>query len=191
MSFAASCSNCGAALDEHYRQCPDCGHVVDTSPVPPTPAPEESEESGTVVHRRGGVGRAHMLPIGVVGIGLAAMAAVTATLALLGPSPAEFPVRIQEGSIGAVQLRASNSDDYDVEQLTVAAGEPIVIDFFNEDVHPHNVAIDAPGGVIVGEPLAEAGTMVRYEFEAGTVAVGRHRFFCTLHPWMEGLLLVE
>lgn len=134
--------------------------------------------------------------IGVLVLPAVAAGAVV-SFALLGPPPGRYQVTARNQAAGdshasgVLQLTASNSEDFDVEELVSAAGGEIVINFSNDDVMPHDVAIDVPGSDLIGAPIARPGTTVRYQFATQHLPAGRYRFYCTLHPWMEGLLVLR
>jgi len=139
-------------------------------------------------HARRSAWRIVVLTLVVVGSGV--LAAGLGVSWLLGPNAPDFAVG-DDVVVGVVQLRATNSDDFASEELTVAAGGSVVIELFNDDILPHDVAIETPSGVITAGPAAEPGGSALYTFEAEAIPPGQHRFFCTLHPWMEGVLVAK
>lgn len=125
------------------------------------------------------------LALAAVVVGLGTTVAALATSRILDPAPGAFGVG--EPPVATVaQLRATDSDDFATEQLVVSALDDVVIELYNDDVLPHDVAIETDSGVMMAGEPAQPGQSVRYEF--GPVPAGQHRFFCTLHPWMQGVL---
>ena len=110
----------------------------------------------------------------------AGIAAVAATLAL-GASEA-----LAGGSITAV-----HRDRFASRTLTIAQGQVAVLR--NTDIDMHNVTSDAlgPGG---RAPLFASATIGTGKSAAivGTqyLRSGRYTFSCTLHPFMQGTLIV-
>jgi len=71
--------------------------------------------------------------------------------------------------------------------ITVAKGEPVV--WVNEDVAFHSVTsgiYDSPTG------LFDSGHMDPYQSFSFTFdESGNYDYYCTLHPWMKGQVIVE
>ncbi|MDQ3915540.1 MAG: cupredoxin domain-containing protein [Actinomycetota bacterium] len=81
---------------------------------------------------------------------------------------------------------------FDVETITLAAGEPASIDFENKDALQHNIAIyedeSASAEIFKGE-IIEGGDSTTYEFEAPQP--GEYYFRCDVHPDMNGTVVSE
>lgn len=91
-----------------------------------------------------------------------------------------------EGTPVTAQITATNVNDYDEEEVTVPAGEPVTIEFVNEQLGvQHNVHIvdleDVPPSEIITGPD-------RLTFEITVEEPGEYAFICDVHPAMEGVL---
>jgi plastocyanin len=84
------------------------------------------------------------------------------------------------------------SPDYKPDKLTIKKGNTILVD--NLDLMPHTVtngkdASDATSGKLFDTSIINGG-----EFkvvETANVDAGEHPFYCTVHPYMTGTLIVE
>lgn len=93
---------------------------------------------------------------------------------------------------GPVELTAGTDTDtelkFDPAGLTVKAGADVRVTFENRASVPHNLTFEAPISVATATVVAP-GTSDAVEFVAP--AAGEYAFVCTLHPGMEGTLIVE
>jgi cytochrome c oxidase subunit 2 len=80
-----------------------------------------------------------------------------------------------------LQLTAKNVA-FDKSSLEVAANQPFVIDFKNEDTGiPHNVEIqNADGSATQTQPTIDGGQETQYQFKG--LAPGTYTFLCIVHP---------
>lgn len=81
---------------------------------------------------------------------------------------------------------------FDTACLALPAGERVTIAFENLDTQPHDVAIYTDSSkttqLYVGE-LIEGGESIEYEVPA--LEVGTFYFDCTVHPGMNGSVVVQ
>jgi len=90
-----------------------------------------------------------------------------------------------------LQLTAHNIA-FDKSSLEVAANQPFVIDFKNEDPGiPHNVQIEQSDGTVVqAQPTIDGGQETNYQFNG--LPAGTYTFICVVHPTiMHGTLTVH
>ena len=77
---------------------------------------------------------------------------------------------------------------FDPAQITVPAGATVRLTFSNKATVPHNLTFDDPIDVAT-ETVVDPGASETIEFTAPDA--GEYTFVCTLHPGMEGTLVVE
>ena len=82
--------------------------------------------------------------------------------------------------------------DYDPDVLTVTKGNTILVD--NVDMMPHTVtngegASDANSGKIFDTSIINGGEFK--VLETSNVDAGTYPYYCTVHPYMTGTLVVE
>lgn len=77
---------------------------------------------------------------------------------------------------------------FDPVQITVPAGSTVRLTFSNKATVPHNLVFDDPIGAAT-ENVVDPGASQTIEFTAPDP--GEYTFVCTLHPGMEGTLVVE
>ena len=82
--------------------------------------------------------------------------------------------------------------DYDPKELSVKKGNIIKVD--NVDLMPHTVtngagASDANSGKLFDTSIINGGEFK--VLETTNVDAGSHPFYCTVHPYMTGTLVVE
>jgi plastocyanin len=129
--------------------------------------------------------------------------ASTATTAPVATPPAVTPPSASQEAVPtaaataaspgeAVELTAGTDTDaqlkFDPADLTVKAGADVRVTFENRATVPHNLTFEAPINVATASVVAP-GTSEAVEFVAP--AAGEYTFVCTLHPGMEGKLIVE
>ena len=106
------------------------------------------------------------------------------------PEPTETGTDDGEG----IELEAENSE-FSTDEITVAAGSDVVIDFKNQDSLPHNFSVydseDAEEVVFRGDTVRGPEGEITYEFTAPETA-GTYFFRCDVHPTdMTGDFVVE
>jgi len=99
---------------------------------------------------------------------------------------ADVTLTILEGS--SIQ----GSPDFDPDEVTVKKGNTILVD--NVDTMPHTVtngagASDATSGKPFDTSIINGGEFK--VLETANVDAGSHPFYCTVHPYMTGTLIVE
>ncbi len=77
---------------------------------------------------------------------------------------------------------------FDPTEITVPAGATIRLTFNNESTVPHNLTFDDPINAAT-ENIVDPGASETIEFTAPES--GEYTYVCTLHPGMEGTLIVE
>jgi len=77
---------------------------------------------------------------------------------------------------------------FDPAEITVPAGATVRLTFTNKATVPHNLTFDDPIDVAT-ETVVDPGASQTVEFTAPEA--GEYTYVCTLHPGMEGTLLVE
>ncbi len=80
---------------------------------------------------------------------------------------------------------------FDTAQLQAPAGQPIAIDFDNQDSGiPHNIQIkDASGASVFKGDIVTGPTKTTYQVPA--LKAGTYQFVCDVHPTMTGTLTVQ
>jgi plastocyanin len=84
------------------------------------------------------------------------------------------------------------SPDYDPDKLTIKKGNTILVE--NKDLMPHTVtngkgASDATSGKLFDTSIINGGDFK--VVETTNVDAGEHPFYCTVHPYMTGTLIVQ
>lgn len=77
---------------------------------------------------------------------------------------------------------------FEPAEVTVPAGALVRLTFVNQSTVPHNLVFDDPINASTAESV-EPGTEETIEFVAPEA--GEYTFVCTLHPGMEGTLIVQ
>ena len=77
---------------------------------------------------------------------------------------------------------------FDPGEVSVQAGADVRLTFENRSTVPHNLTFQGPPSVATATVVA-AGASEKLGFKAPDT--GEYPFVCTLHPGMEGTLLVE
>ncbi|MDQ3981768.1 MAG: cupredoxin domain-containing protein, partial [Actinomycetota bacterium] len=99
----------------------------------------------------------------------------------------------QDGEGGPTTAVVAEGNKFDVETITLAAGEPASIEFDNRDsATEHNIAIyedDSAETVIFDGELIAGPETTTYEFDAP--AKGEYYFRCDVHTDMDGTVVVE
>jgi len=89
-----------------------------------------------------------------------------------------------------IAVPASQSHAFTTDCLAAPAGEPITIDFDNQDTSPHgNHNIHIFGSEDFIGDYAAHGTSILYE--VGAFPAGTYRFRCDAHPSMKGAFIVK
>ena len=92
-------------------------------------------------------------------------------------SGATTEVKIVNGSWNPKQ-----KGSYSPDQVVVKSGT--IITWINEDSLPHTVTSDKSG--LFDSSIISANQQWKYRFDT----VGEYEYHCTLHPWMEGKVIV-
>ena len=134
--------------------------------------------------------RPRLAPSGVIALGaVAAVSMIGAGIA--GAVAGERDIE-EHGEREPIEVQAFEVA-FDTQQITVAAGEEVVMEFENRDEVFHNVAVyrgEGPQAEPVFNGVGFAGEASRtYRFEAP--APGSYVFVCDFHPNMKGTFLVE
>jgi plastocyanin len=96
------------------------------------------------------------------------------------------------GGVAALGLRAEAAtaqvviDDYAFVPAELRVSLGAVVTWENRDSSPHNVASSMNPRAFRSRTMAPGET---FEFTFATP--GTHRYFCSLHPHMQGLVVVE
>ena len=77
---------------------------------------------------------------------------------------------------------------FDPTEVTVTAGATVRLTFVNESTVPHNLTFREPIDAAT-ENIVQPGEEETIEFTAPEA--GEYTYVCTLHPGMEGTLIVE
>lgn len=124
------------------------------------------------------------LLIPLIAIGLLAASDEEEAAAEGGEAPVEAPA-------GPTTHVVAEGLQFDVDTITLVAGEQAEIEFENKDSAPHNIAIyeddSAAQDIFVGEQITASSTT--YEFDAPEA--GEYYFQCDVHPDMNGNVVSE
>lgn len=113
-------------------------------------------------------------------LGVAALVALAHSLA-----PAAAAVPAAAGAAAAATAEIAIDDfAFDPPVITVAAGTRVV--WTNRDGSPHTVVSSGDPRVLRSPPL-DTGDAFGFTF----AAPGRYRYFCSLHPHMQGTVVVQ
>jgi len=117
----------------------------------------------------------------------ATQGASTAEPAAEEPKPTgDATLTILEGSA------TQGNPDYDPKELTVTQGQTILVD--NVDAMPHTVtngegASDENAGKLFDTSIINGGESA--VMETADIEPGTYNYYCTVHPYMTGTLIVE
>jgi plastocyanin len=92
---------------------------------------------------------------------------------------------------GVVKISAKNIA-FDTNCIEVTAGQAFKIEFTNSDTAPHDVAIfndSSKSTEIFTGDVVESNKTVTYDVPA--LEAGEHYFECTIHPAMNGKVVVK
>lgn len=92
---------------------------------------------------------------------------------------------------GSVDVSADNLA-FDADTIEAPAGEAFTIVFTNAEGVPHNIAIHAEQGgeeVMMGDVITGPDATIEYEVPA--LEAGEYYFECSVHPDMNGTIVVE
>jgi len=81
---------------------------------------------------------------------------------------------------------------FDTGCLALPADEAVTIRLVNADAEPHNVAIytdSSKSTQLFGGDIVDGGETIDYQIEA--LAAGTYYFVCTVHPAMNGSVVVQ
>lgn len=105
------------------------------------------------------------------------------------PAPAAAPTR-PANVISAKILAGASSEgnpDYEPDPLSVSKGDGV--EWTNEDTAPHTVTSFADDGKSFDSGIINA--KATWLLDTSTLAEGDYEYFCTLHPFMRGMLMVN
>lgn len=106
-------------------------------------------------------------------------------------SPAETAAATGEASGEVVEITVGTDTGteliFDPAEVAVPAGAIVRLTFINQATVPHNLTFGDP--INVATATIDPGAEETIEFTAPEA--GEHPFVCTLHPGMEGTLIVE
>lgn len=105
-----------------------------------------------------------------------------------GPADPGRTATVEGGSVDVT------ADDiaFDVDTIEAPAGEAFTIVFTNAEGVPHNIAIHTEQGgedVMMGDVITGPDATIEYEVPA--LEPGEYYFECTVHPNMNGTIVVE
>lgn len=81
---------------------------------------------------------------------------------------------------------------FDTDCLALPAGEAVTIRLVNADGEPHDVAIytdSSKSTQLFGGDIVDGGESIDYQIEA--LEAGMYYFDCTIHPAMNGSVVVQ
>lgn len=81
---------------------------------------------------------------------------------------------------------------FDTDCLALPAGEAVTIRLVNADAEPHDVAIytdSSKSTQLFGGDIVDGGESIDYQIEA--LEAGTYYFDCTIHPAMNGSVVVQ
>lgn len=124
---------------------------------------------------------------------LGVIAALALVLAACTGGSDGSPSAAQSGSTGEIVEITVGTDTgtdllFDPGEITVAAGATVRLTFVNRATIPHNLVFADTINASTAETV-EPGAQETIEFVAPEA--GEYTFVCTLHPGMEGTLIVE
>ena len=121
----------------------------------------------------------------ILGLGLVALAAVTAACSGASAAPSG-PVATPPA--GAVVIVAKDLA-WQPSAVTVKAGEPVTIVMDNQEDAPHNLFVKDSAGAEVFKGEIVSKQQITYELPALTA--GTYPFICEVHPNMTGTITAE
>jgi plastocyanin len=92
---------------------------------------------------------------------------------------------------GVLTITATNLQ-FDTACLALPADEPVTIVLVNDDSQPHNVAIytdSTKSTVLFAGEIIDGGETIEYDVDP--IPAGTYYFDCTVHPGMNGSVVVE
>ncbi len=99
----------------------------------------------------------------------------------VGPQGEVFPISILLGS------DLPDNPDYDPDTAVVPLGHSVV--WTNDDIVLHTVTSTADMGETFNSGLMSAEDV--YILETVDIGVGEYDYLCTVHPWMQSVLIIE
>ena len=118
----------------------------------------------------------------------AMMAADKAAAEKAAAAAAKAPMSAEVEPVAGSAAPGCEPDCYDPASVTISAGGTVT--FVNSDTAPHTVtsgsATDGPDGVWDSSLL-----MVNSSYSVTLDSPGNYPYFCMVHPWMEGTVIVE
>ena len=117
-----------------------------------------------------------------------AMMAADKAAAEKAAAAAKAPMSAEVEPVAGSAAPGCEPDCYDPASVTISAGGTVT--FVNSDTAPHTVtsgsATDGPDGVWDSSLL-----MVNSSYSVTLDSPGNYPYFCMVHPWMEGTVIVE
>ena len=108
------------------------------------------------------------------------------------PAMTETATPTDGGSGEVVEITVGTDEGaelvFDPTEVSVPAGATVRLTFVNQATVPHNLTFDEPIGAATAT-IVDPGAEETLEFTAPEP--GEYTFVCTLHPGMEGTLVVE
>jgi plastocyanin len=124
-------------------------------------------------------------------VAFAALVAVILAACTASPSPSLSLADCAHADASGVVLLTADNLAFDAPCISVAANTAFSIRLVNKDSSSHNVAIyDTPDKVneyLRGEIIDFSDTI---DYAVDPLPVGEYYFLCTVHPFMNGPLLV-
>jgi plastocyanin len=117
--------------------------------------------------------------------------AATLLLAACGGSSPSGSVDCRAAEDGELTITADDLA-FDTACIALPAGEAITLILVNDDTDPHNVAIwtdSSKGAGLFAGDIVEGGETIEYEIPP--LEAGAFYFDCTVHPAMNGSVVVE
>ena len=115
-------------------------------------------------------------------------AMMAADKAAADKAAAKAPMSAEVEPVAGSAAPGCEPDCYDPASVTISAGGTVT--FVNSDTAPHTVtsgsATDGPDGVWDSSLL-----MVNSSYSVTLDSPGNYPYFCMVHPWMEGTVIVE
>jgi glucose/arabinose dehydrogenase/plastocyanin len=107
-----------------------------------------------------------------------------------GGETAASPSAAADGEVTEISVATDTGGalTFDPGEITVPAGATVRLTFTNKATVPHNLTFEDPIGAAT-DTVIDPGDSQTIEFTAPEP--GEYTFVCTLHPGMEGTLLVE
>ena len=95
-----------------------------------------------------------------------------------------------EGDIVEITVGTDDGSElrFDPAEITVPAGATVRLTFTNESTVPHNLTFGEPINAATAQ-IVQPGEEETIEFVAPEA--GEYTYVCTLHPGMDGTLIVE